>query len=484
MYYDAPVELHNDQLRWLLEKGKNTEYGKKYGFADIKGPEEFRKRLPVVAYDALRPYIERGVNGENNVLWPEPVTWYAKSSGTTEKRSKFIPVSPASLKYSHLMGGRDSVYSAMNIFPGLKAFSGKTLALGGSHSPGKGKFGIRNGDLSAIMIENAPKWTSYVKVPDPEIMLMEDWDRKIEMICRSTMDRDVRCLAGVPSWFLSLIQKILRDTGKDNLLEIWPHLELFIHGGVGFEPYREIYRKLIPSESMHYLETYNASEGFFGIQSSADDTSLQLMLDYRTYYEFIPIENLGRENPETLTLDEVETGRNYALVITTPAGLWRYNIGDTIQFTSLAPYKFRITGRTKLFINIFGEELMIDNANRAVSISSQICDCKVYDFTVAPCYMSEAGKGAHEWIVEFISAPEDVPEFASVLDKELRKVNSDYDAKRNSSLEELKLHVAPEGFFNSWLKDEGKLGGQNKVPRLRNDRELMEKLLERLYPGR
>ncbi|MBR2980501.1 MAG: GH3 auxin-responsive promoter family protein [Odoribacter sp.] len=479
-YTTDPFEIQSEQLFWLLGKGAKTLYGKQHGFAGVDSFDTYRKVVPITTYDDLRPYIEKGLKGADSLLWPEPVRWYAKSSGTTEKRSKFIPVSESSLKHSHFKGSRDALYMAANLFPESDAFDGKTLALGGSQSVTNKEKDIRVGDLSAIMLANAPAWTNWLKVPSLDIMLMDDWEQKIDMIASTTIFQDVRCLAGVPSWFLTLIQKMIADNGVKTITDIWPNLELFIHGGVSMEPYREIYKKLIPSERMNYLETYNASEGFFGIQSSADDDSLLLMLDYKTYYEFIPMNDWDNPTPKTLTLDEVVVGENYALVITTPSGLWRYRIGDTIRFTSTKPYKFKITGRTKLFINAFGEELMIDNTNKAIAAACKKCDSEMYDYTVAPIFMGEGSRGAHEWIVEFTTPPTDIEKFGDTLDNELRKVNSDYDAKRNSVLNRLVIHQAPQGLFNNWLKSEGKLGGQHKIPRLSNNRQLMEQLLPKL----
>ncbi len=478
--YQEPIKLQGEQLKWLLETAANTEYGKLYDFAGIDSFETYRKRVPICEYEDFRPYIERAIHGENNIFWPEQIKWYAKSSGTTETRSKYIPVSPASLKYSHLQGPRDSVFMAINCFPDHKIFSGKTLALGGSHAISHENAFVRTGDLSAIMIANAPEWTNRAKVPPPEIMLMPDFEKKMDAICRTTVYEDVRCFAGVPSWFLTLMQRMLEYTGCDDITDVWPNLQLFIHGGVGFDSYRSVYNDLIPNPKMHYLETYNASEGFFAIQSDAEDNSMLLMLDYKTYYEFIPQSEWDKKDPKTITLDEVELGEDYAIVISNSSGLWRYKIGDTVTFTSLDPYKIKITGRTKLYINVFGEELMIDDANKAIAAAASNCNCDVFDYTAAPIFMGKNRSGAHEWIVEFIKEPDYIDLFAESLDNELRKVNSDYDAKRKSSLSMLKLHVAPAGFFNTWLKNEGKFGGQHKVPRLNNDRTLMDSLLKRL----
>ena len=473
-----PTETQRNTLRELLLTAANTAYGQKYDFKSILTAEQYRERLPIVHYEDIKDLIAQTMEGTQNILWPEDIKWFAKSSGTTDAKSKFIPVSPSSLENCHFRGGKDIIGIVNRLYPDAQVFGGKTLALGGSSEISSTNSNCQDGDLSAILLSNTPFWANFMKTPDVSIMLMSNWEEKLERICETTIKEDVRCLAGVPSWFLTLINKILEKTGKSNLHEVWPNLELFIHGGISFIPYREQYKKLLPNPKMKYLETYNASEGFFGIQDDPNDTSLLLMLDYGVYYEFIPTSELGKSQPQALLLEEIEKDVNYALVITTNGGLWRYMIGDTIMFTSTDPYKFKITGRTKLFINAFGEELIIDNATEALRITCEKTDCHILEFTAAPIFMNGGKKGAHEWLIEFETPPADIEQFASILDTELQKLNSDYEAKRLLSLERLKIHMARPNLFNDWLKGQGKLGGQNKVPRLWNDRKHIDQLLE------
>lgn len=473
-----PYEIQRNVLKDLLSTAADTEYGKKYHFHSILTPEQYRERLPIVYYENIKDTIQKIMEGQQNILWPEEIRWFAKSSGTTDAKSKFIPVSPTSLENCHFRGGKDVIAIFNRLYPEAQVFSGKTLALGGSSEISKTNNNCQYGDLSAILISNTPFWANFMKTPDASIMLMNNWEKKIEKICEITLKEDVRSLAGVPSWFLTLINKILEKTGKQNLHEVWPNLELFIHGGISFVPYREQYKQLLPGSQMKYLETYNASEGFFGIQDDPDDTSMLLMLDYGVYYEFIPVSELGKTNPRTLLLEETKTGVNYAMLITTNGGLWRYMIGDTIMFTSTSPYKFRITGRTKLFINAFGEELIIDNATEALKKACEQTHASVFEFTAAPVFMGNRHKGAHEWLIEFQTPPADLEQFAEILDQELQQLNSDYEAKRLLSLERLKIHAARPNLFTDWLKGKGKLGGQNKVPRLWNDRTHIDQLLE------
>lgn len=472
-----PIETQQNVLKELLATAALTEYGKKYHFHSIETPEQFRKRLPVVHYEDIKDYITRTMAGQQNLLWPEEIKWFAKSSGTTDAKSKFIPVSPSSLESCHFRGGKDVISLFNRLYPEAQVFSGKTLALGGSSEISKTNTNCQYGDLSAILISNTPFWANLMKTPDASIMLMNNWEEKLEKICETTIREDVRCLAGVPSWFLTLINKILEKTGKNNLHEVWPNLELFIHGGISFIPYREQYKRLLPDPKMKYMETYNASEGFFGLQDDPADSSLLLMLDYGVYYEFMPLSELGKNHPQTLLLQEVQPSVNYALIITTNGGLWRYMIGDTITFTSVNPYKFKITGRTKLFINAFGEELIIDNATEALRVACEKTSSSIFEFTVAPIFMKGGKKGAHEWLIEFSTPPADIENFAEILDAELQKLNSDYEAKRLLSLERLKIHTARPHLFTDWLKEKGKLGGQHKVPRLWNDRTHIEQLL-------
>lgn len=473
-----PIETQRDTLKELLRTAQNTEYGQQYDFHSLTTPEQYRERLPIAHYEDINELIRQTMNGKQNILWPEEIKWFAKSSGTTDAKSKFIPVSPSSLENCHFRGGKDVVSIFNRLYPEAQVFSGKTLALGGSSEVNKINTNCQYGDLSAILISNTPFWANFMKTPDSSIMLMSNWEEKLEKICEITIKEDVRCLAGVPSWFLTLIHKILEKTGKSNLYEVWPNLELFIHGGISFVPYRQQYQELLPDAKMKYMETYNASEGFFGIQDDPSDSSMLLMLDYGVYYEFMPMSETGKTNPRTLLLSEVETGVNYALIISTNGGLWRYMIGDTILFTSLNPYKFKITGRTKLFINAFGEELIIDNATEALRIACAKTHSTLFEYTAAPIFMQEGQKGAHEWLIEFEVPPADLETFAEILDKELQKLNSDYEAKRLLSLERLKIHQARPHLFTDWLKEKGKLGGQNKVPRLWNDRTHIDQLLE------
>lgn len=480
-----PVQVQQDVLKTLLQTAAGTEYGQKYRFKTIETTIQYRKCVPIIHYEELAPYSERLMQGEQNLLWPETITWFAKSSGTTAAKSKFIPVSKEALENCHFRGGKDVISIFNRLYPDTQVFNGKTLALGGSSEISKTNSNCQYGDLSAILISNTPFWANLMKTPDQSIMLMSEWEEKIEKICDATIKEDVRSLAGVPSWFLTLINRILERTGKSNLHEVWPNLELFIHGGVSFSPYREQYKRLLPHPKMKYLETYNASEGFFGIQDDPNDSAMLLMLDYGIYYEFMPTSELEKSSPQTLLLEEVETGVNYALIISTNGGLWRYMIGDTIQFTSTCPYKFKITGRTKLFINAFGEELIIDNAMDALNKACAQTHTNLIEFTAAPIFMENGKKGAHEWIIEFETPPENPEEFADILDNELKKINSDYEAKRykNMSLQRLILHVGHRGLFNDWLKEKGKLGGQNKVPRLWNDRTHIDRLLELNAPN-
>lgn len=477
-YFKAnPLKVQRECLQELLSRAAATEYGQKYDFSSILTTEQYKERLPIVHYEDISGYVRRMMEGENNILWPEEVEWFAKSSGTTDAKSKFIPVSPSSLEDCHFRGGKDVIAIFNRLYPDAGVFSGKTLALGGSSEVSKTNNNCQYGDLSAILISNTPFWVNRMKTPEASIMLMNNWEEKIEKICETTIKEDVRCLAGVPSWFLTVINKILEKTGKANLHEVWPNLELFIHGGISFTPYREQYNRLLPDLKMKYLETYNASEGFFGLQDDPNDSSMLLMLDYGVYYEFMPTSELGKSNPRTVLLEDVKTGVNYALIISTNSGLWRYMIGDTIQFTSTKPYKFKITGRTKLFINAFGEEVIIDNATEALNFACRETGADVYEFTAAPIFMGEGKRGAHEWLIEFKNPPADIEQFAELLDNQIQKLNSDYEAKRMLSLERLHIQIARPNLFNDWLKEKGKLGGQHKVPRLWNDRTHIDELL-------
>lgn len=480
LFKKHPHEVQRDVLFSLLEKASNTEYGIRYNFKNISSEKEFREQVPVQGYDDLKPFVERMMQGEKNLLWPGETRWFAKSSGTTNDKSKFIPVSKDSLEDVHIRGGRDVLALYLKNNPDSGVLSGKALTLGGSHRVNNYNNNSYYGDLSAIIIENIPFWTEFYRTPSTEISLIEEFEEKIEKIIQHSLDENVTSFAGVPSWYLVLLKRVLEVTGKSNILEVWPNLEVFTHGGVKFEPYREQYEKLIPSAQMHYVETYNASEGFFGIQDDPEKHDMLLMLDYGIYYEFIPMDEFRSDNLNAVSLEDVEIGRNYAMVITTNGGLWRYLIGDTVRFTQKYPFKFVITGRTKHFINAFGEEVIIDNAEKAFQIACERTGAIILEYTGGPIYMKEHNRGAHEWIIEFEKNPDDMDHFISLFDGALKTINSDYEAKRhrNLSLEMPHVVVAPKGLFYEWMKRKGKAGGQNKIPRLANDREYLDQLTE------
>ena len=463
----------------LLQKAKSTEWGREHDFADVHTYQQFANTSPVNTYEDLKHFIDRMRQGEADVLWPGKVRWYAKSSGTTNDKSKFIPVSKDGLKDTHYAGGRDAVAWYLGNNPKSRIFDGKALILGGSHAPNYNVSKSLVGDLSAILIENINPLVNMVRVPKKETALLSDFELKRDRIAHEAIKENVTNLSGVPSWMLSVMNRVLEITGKDNLSEVWPNLEMFFHGGVAFTPYREQYRKLIPSANMHYMETYNASEGFFGIQNDPSDLSMSLMVDYGVFYEFIPMEEIESPNPQVLPLWDVETGKNYAIVISTSSGLWRYMIGDTVRFTSTNPYKFVITGRTKFFINAFGEELIVDNAETGLAEACRRTGAQVLEYTAAPVFMDGEGKCRHQWLVEFAKEPEDAGQFARILDETLQQVNSDYEAKRykDITLQSLELVVARKGLFHDWLASKGKLGGQHKVPRLSNNRVHIEEML-------
>jgi hypothetical protein len=474
-----PVEVQNEILANLLIKAKDTEFGKKYGFSTIETPQQFSEKVPLHDYDAFKPYTERVMKGEQNVIWPGEIRWFAKSSGTTSDKSKFIPVSKEALEECHYKGGRDVIALYLKQYPESEMFSGKTLALGGSHKVSEFNSDLYYGDLSAVLIQNLPFWAEFLRTPTLEIALMDEWKSKIEKIAHETIKHNVTVLAGVPSWMMVLIKRVFEITGKPYLNEIWPQLELFIHGGVSFEPYREHYRSFFNNNSMRYLETYNASEGFFGIQDELTNPSMLLMLDYGIYYEFIPLEELEKEHPKSLSIGEVEKNKQYALVITTNAGLWRYLIGDTIKFTSLYPHKIKITGRTKHFINAFGEELVVENADYGIKKACEKTGALIREYTAAPVFMNMNQTGSHEWIFEFEKEPENMSDFMKELDEVLKSVNSDYEAKRylNMTLDFPQYRVVKKDTFYEWLRQKSKLGGQHKVPRLANHREYVEELI-------
>lgn len=474
-----PYEVQLETFTNLIAKAKETEWGQQYDYASIDSPEIFQERVPLQEYDSIKPYVERLRNGESDLLWPGDVKWFAKSSGTTNDKSKFIPVSKEAIEFCHMQAGKDGIALYVNRYPETEIFSGKTLVLGGSHSINNFSNQSYYGDLSAVLIQNLPFWAEFIRTPSLQTALLERWDDKIDKMTEEAIKVNVTTIAGVPSWMLVLAKNILKVTGKSTLIEVWPNLELFIHGGVAFSPYHNEFEKLIGYEKMKYVETYNASEGFFAIQDSDDDNSMLLMLDYGIFYEFIDMNDIDDENPKVITLKDVKLNVNYALVISTNAGLWRYIIGDTIKFTSLYPHKIKITGRIKHFINAFGEELIIDNAEKAVQKACQDTGAIICEYTACPIYMKENTKGAHQWLFEFSKAPYDMEHFMEILDNKLKDINSDYEAKRfkNLSLEFPQYTILKEGTFYFWLKGKGKLGGQHKIPRLANNRIYVEELL-------
>ncbi|GAB4416515.1 MAG: GH3 auxin-responsive promoter family protein [Bacteroidia bacterium] len=482
-FMEHPLEVQEQMFYQLIGQAKDTAWGRTYGYADAINPETYRQRVPVRNYEALYPWIERAFNGESDVLWPGRVSWFSKSSGTTNDKSKFIPVSEASMEDCHYKAGQDMLAIYLDQRPDSKLFTGKALSIGGSHTPSPTRPDVHLGDVSAVLTENLPIFYELIRTPRKEVALLPDWEAKLEAMLREVGNEDVTSIAGVPTWTLVLIRRLMEQAGTRNLLDIWPNLELYCHGGVSFEPYREQFRGIIPGSQMNYMDCYNASEGFFGLQDRLDHPDLLLLLDYGIYYEFIPVEEWDKEFPRTHTLAEVELGRNYAVVISTNAGLWRYKIGDTVAFTSRYPYRFRITGRTKQYINAFGEELMVDNAEQAIAEAARATGALVRNYTVAPIYFSgDAGKGGHEWLIEYETLPDDQARFEVVLDQHLKTLNSDYEAKRQGglALEAPRVRVMPAGTFHQWMKRRGKLGGQHKVPRLSNTRDYVEDILQML----
>ena len=467
-------------LRHLLEKAAETEYGRNHLFNNTRSYDDFARNVPINTYEDLKGDIDRMRHGESNVLWPGQIRWYAKSSGTTNDKSKFIPVSHDGLHGIHYAGGFDTVALYLRNNPKSRMFDGKGLILGGSHSPNYNLPGSLVGDLSAILIENINPLANLVRVPKKQTALLSDFEVKRDRIARETLKKNVTNLSGVPSWMMSVLVRVLELSGKEHLEEVWPNLEVFFHGGIAFTPYRSQYEKLITSPKTHYMETYNASEGFFGIQDDPADKSMLLMLDYDVFYEFIPLEEVGKSNPTVVPLTGVELNKNYAMVISTSCGLWRYMIGDTVMFTSRNPYKFVITGRTKYFINAFGEELIQDNAEKGLQEACRETGAEVKEYTAAPVFMDQNAKCRHQWVIEFAQMPDSVEHFADVLDKSLQQINSDYEAKRfhDITLQHLEVVVAREGLFDDWLKSKGKLGGQHKVPRLANNRNIIDEVLE------
>ena len=477
LFLKYPHEVQEELLMNLIRRAENTVIGAQYDFSSITSYTTFSERVPVSSYEDLQPLIERTRQGEQNVFWDAPIKWFAKSSGTTNAKSKFIPVSNDALEDCHYKGSKDLLCLYLNNNEDSELFLGKSLRLGGSSQIYEDKETLF-GDLSAILIENMPIWAEFSSTPSNKISLMSEWETKLTAIINETKNENVTSFAGVPSWMLVLMNRMLEETGKGNLLEVWPNLEVYFHGGVSFEPYREQYQKLLPKSDFKYYEIYNASEGFFAIQDLNDSSDLLLMLDYGIFYEFIPMDTFGTPNQKIIRLADVELFNNYAIVITTNSGLWRYLIGDTVRFTSLNPYRIRVSGRTKHHINVFGEELMVENTDQAIAKACQLTQTEVVDYTVAPIFMEGKEKGTHEWMIEFKQNPTDIAQFQKILDDTLQSLNSDYEAKRynNMTLNPLVINFARPHLFYDWLKERNKLGGQHKIPRLSNQREYLEQL--------
>lgn len=479
LFMKYPMEVQEEILFGLLKSAENTVLGKKYDYQSIKNYQTFNERIPVSTYEDLEPIISQTRQGAQNIFWNSSIKYFAKSSGTTNAKSKFIPVSSEALEHNHYKASKDLLCMYLNNNENSQLFTGKSLRLGGS----KELYENNNtffGDLSAILIDNMPMWAEFSSTPSNKTSLMSNWETKLPAIIKESSLENVTSLAGVPSWMMVLLNKTLEENKKTNILEIWPNVEVYFHGGVSFEPYKEQYKNLFPKDDFKYYEIYNASEGFFALQDRNDSNELLLMLDYGIFYEFIPMDTFGKENQKVIPLSDVEINKNYALVITTNSGLWRYLIGDTIRFTSLQPFRIKVTGRTKHHINVFGEELMVENTDVALAKTCETLHCEVVDYTVAPIFMNGKEKGAHEWMIEFKKHPDNMANFSALLDKNIQHINSDYEAKRfnNMTLNPLVVNVARTNLFYDWLKQQDKLGGQHKVPRLSNERKFLEALLQ------
>lgn len=473
-----PIAAQRHVLQHLITAAQYTEFGKKYNFTRLFTVKEFKAKVPIQDYESLKPYINRMMEGEENVLWNEPVNWFAKSSGTTSDKSKYIPISNESLQNNHYKANKDVLTNYYNNFPGSDLLTGKGLVVGGSHQISKVSDDIQYGDLSAVLMQNSPFWGQWLRTPELSIALLDEWENKIEKLAQTTSNENVTSLAGVPTWTLILLKRILEIKNKQTIAEVWPNLELYINGGVSFVPYREQFEKII-GKPINYLEVYNASEGFFAAQEHPEDEGMTLYTEHGIFYEFMPVEEYGKEKPQTVGLKEVQLNKNYALVISTTGGLWRYLVGDTVQFTSLNPYQLKVSGRLKHYINTFGEEVIVDNSDHAIAQACARTGCVVNDYTAAPVYFTEGRNGCHEWLIEFDQPPSDLEKFTYELDSALKSVNSDYEAKRYNSiaLSLPKVHILPKGIFASWLQSKGKIGGQHKVPRLSNDRKIIEEIL-------
>ncbi|MBL7735093.1 MAG: GH3 auxin-responsive promoter family protein [Chitinophagaceae bacterium] len=474
-----PEDSQREVLQDIVTSAQYTEFGKKYNFSKLFTVKDFKKAVPIHSYEDMKPYIQRIMDGEQNILWNTPVNWFAKSSGTTSDKSKYIPITDESLQDCHYKAAKDVLTMYYRYHPDSDLLTGKGLVVGGSHNVHQLNEEVHSGDLSAVLLQNTPFWGSWIKTPELSIALMDEWENKIEKLAAATIKENVTSISGVPTWTLVLLKRILEITGKSTIAEVWPSLELYIHGGVSFKPYREQFHKLI-GKKINYLETYNASEGFLAAQEKPDDEGLLLFVDHGIFMEFMPVSEYGKPHPKTVGLREVEKGKNYALIISTNGGLWRYLIGDTVIFTSLKPFRIIVSGRLKHYINAFGEELIVDNTDRAIAIACRKCDAIVTDYTAAPVYFSDNSNGAHEWLVEFDREPENIELFTIELDKALQELNSDYEAKRHKDIA-LRLPILralKKGTFNKWLKGKNKLGGQHKVPRLSNERGYIEEILE------
>jgi len=473
-----PVNAQREVLQELITSAQYTEFGRKYNFSNLFTVREFKDAIPIHEYDDLKPYIERIMNGEQNILWNTPIYWFAKSSGTTSDKSKFIPVSDESLQDGHFKAAKDVLTMYYQFNPDSELLTGKGLVLGGSHNINPMNKEAQYGDLSAVLLQNTPFWGHWLRTPDLSIALMDEWESKIEKLAESTIKENVTSISGVPTWTLVLFKRILELTGKKTISEVWPSLELYMHGGVSFTPYKEQFQKLI-GKKINYLDLYNASEGFFAAQEDPGQDGMLLFVDHGVFMEFMPVSEYGKKDPQTVGLQDVKLGENYALVISTNGGLWRYLVGDTICFTTLIPFRIKVTGRLKHFMNAFGEEVIVDNADKAIAIAAEKTGAIVNDYTAAPVYFSESANGAHEWLIEFDKEPESLDVFAGELDSALKNINSDYEAKRHKSiaLRSPLLHSMKKGTFQEWLRSKGKLGGQHKVPRLSNERTLLEEIL-------
>ncbi len=480
LFTNNPVKTQQQVFKNLIKKGTNTSFGKDHSFHDISTYKEFKELVPLRQYEDFSSYIDKAIKGKEDVLWPGQTKWFSKSSGTTSNTNKLIPVSEEAIQDCHYNGGKDLLSLYYHNNPKAKLFTGKHLILGGNTSVNKLNEESYFGDLSAIIVKNLPFWAEIRRTPSKKIALLPNWDEKIEKMAKAAIKQDVRILAGVPSWMLVLLHKVIEVSGKNNIMEVWPNLVFYMHGGVNFEPYRNQFEELIQNPNLNYYQTYNASEGFFALQNVNKADDMLLMLDYGIFYEFIPMDVFKGNDSETIGLKDVEVGKNYALVITTNAGLWRYIIGDTIMFTSTHPFKIKVTGRTKHFINAFGEELIIDNADEALKRAMSATNSSIKEYTGAPVYFNKKESGAHQWIIEFNKSPKDLPAFVSALDKALQDVNGDYKAKRSNDfiLRQPEVKIAPNGVFHHWLEQKGKLGGQNKIPRLSNDRTFINEIID------